>query len=43
MENEIKNIIKEFANPREETLDDAVKRIFDLFNVNGKELNIKSE
>ena len=33
MENEIKNIIREFANPREETLDNAVKRICALFNV----------
>ena len=33
MENEIKDIIKEFANPREETLDNAVKRICALFNV----------
>ena len=31
MENKIKNIIKEFANPREETLDNAVKRICALF------------
>ena len=36
MENEIKDIIKEFANPREETLNDAVKRICALFNVVGQ-------
>lgn len=35
MENEIKNIIKEFANPREETLDNAVRQICALFNVVG--------
>jgi len=35
MENEIKDIIKEFTNPREETLDNAVKRICALFNVSG--------
>ena len=36
MENEIKDIIKEFANPTEETLNDAVKRICALFNVVGQ-------
>jgi len=36
MENEIKNIIREFANAREETLDNAVKRICALFDVVGQ-------
>ena len=33
IENEIKNIIKEFSNPREETLDNAVKLICGLVNI----------
>ena len=43
MENEIKDIIKEFANPREETLDDAVKRICALFNVVGQSEQLAEE
>jgi len=42
MENEIKNIIKEFANPREETLDNAVKRICALFNVSQRSEQLKT-
>ena len=39
MENKIKDIIKEFSNPREEVLNEAVKRICSLFDVSERYSN----